>query len=553
MEVVAEHIGVRISGPFSALDLEVAADARFAGTLGNGVAVNGGQVSLSGNVGYGADGFRIYPDACTELRASRIDIKDAVLRPGPVSICPRGDNIPVLHAAMDDGGLKRIDLAAVVSSTEVALTGVGPFPLSGNLPRFDGTASLDAGRGTWWAKLTSKGGHLRAEGPDVALADVTGTFNLEGREQLLGARIDLANAHVVDQRRPLRFTPLSVNGKGQYQPSAVSFAGKAGFTAGPQADIDARYRISDRRGAVQLDMPAWQITPGGTQPQTLLPILKGHVTDVGGAVAAKARIGWTGARTTSTATLSFDDFAFGTAPAEIGGLSGDVVFADLLGLKTDGLQTLKVGLLDAGLPLRDGSIEFDLPGQDVLHIVRAHWPVAGGTLDVIDLNVPFDGAPGVVIANLRDLDAGGLARSADIDGLEADGRLAGSIPVRITADGPVIDDARIWSEKGGWLRFRSTVAIESLKQSGEMADLLARALADFRYSDLQVSLDGPLSGDITAKAKINGANPSLYDGKRIELHVTLQGALRDLLQSASVIQDLPGNIRDRMQGPSGKP
>ena len=59
--------------------------------------------------------------------------------------------------------------------------------------------------------------------------------------------------------------------------------------------------------------------------------------------------------------------------------------------------------------------------------------------------------------------------------------------------------------------------------------------------------------DITAKAKIEGANPALYDGKRIELNVSLQGALRDLLQSASVIQDLPGNIRDQVQSPSGKP
>jgi len=553
LEVVAEQVGVRVSGPVSALDLEVAADARFAGALGDGIAVNGGHVSLAGNVGYAPDGFRIYPETCTELRASRVDIDGAILRPGPVSICPRGDKAPVLHAAMDDNGLKRIDLAAIVNSTEIALTGAGPYPLSGTLPRFDGTASFDAGRGTWWAKLSTKGGHLRAEGPDVALSDVRGTVNLEGRERLLGARIDLTAVNIMDQRRPLRFSPLTLTGKGQVQPSAISFVGTAGFADGPKADIDARYRPQDRRGALQLNMPEWRIAPDGMQPQTLLPILKGQITDVAGAVAAEARIGWTGTRTTSTATLTLDDLAFGTAPAEIAGLNGSIVFADLIGLRTDGPQTLVVGLLDAGLPLRNGGVTFDLPGTDTLHIARAHWPVAGGTLDIVDLNVPFDGAPGVIIANLKDLDAGDLARSADIEGLEADGRLAGSIPVRITADGPVIDDARIWSEKNGVLRFRSQVALESLKQSGEMADLLARALADFRYSDLQVSLDGPLSGDITAKAKINGANPALYDGKRIELNVTLQGALRDLLQSASVIQDLPGNIRDRVQGPSGKP
>jgi hypothetical protein len=553
MKIVAEQIGMRISGPSQALDLEVAADARFDGKPTNGVDISGGQISLSGSVGYAPDGIRIYPEACTELRAATVGFDSATLRPGPVSICPRGDGVPVLHAVMGDDGLKRVDLAAVLKSTEVALDGIGAHPLSGTLPRLDGTASFDAGRGTWWAKLASMGGDLRIEGPDVALADLDAAISLEGRDRLLGARIDIQSARLADHRRPLRFVPVSLTGKGAYQPSAVNFTGEAGFASGPKTSIDARYRIPDRRGSVQFNMPNWRIESGGMQPQTLFPSLKGLIAEVSGVVGGEARIGWAADRVTSTAKISLADVGFGTVPAEVAGINGEFKFADLIGLKSDGPQTLTIGLLDAGLPLRGGSIVFDLPGKDVLHISRASWPVAGGTLEISELNVPFERAPDVVIANLKGLDAGELARSADIDGLEAEGALAGSIPIRILDNGPVIDDARIWSLRNGTLRFRSEAALQSLKQSGEMADLLARALADFRYSDLQISLDGPLSGDITAKAQLNGANPALYDGKRIELNVTLQGALRDLLQSASVVQDLPETIRGRVQGSSGNP
>ena len=146
-----------------------------------------------------------------------------------------------------------------------------------------------------------------------------------------------------------------------------------------------------------------------------------------------------------------------------------------------------------------------------------------------------------------------LPRSIDIENLEAEGRLEGSVPIRITDTGPIIDNARIWTNTPDVLRFRSEEAVKSLKQSGEMAELVVKALANFQYSDIDVSLDGPLSGDITATAKIKGANPDLYDGKKIELNVNLHGALRDLMQNASVLKDLSETIRNRVQGPSGKP
>ena len=555
--IVADKVSVRLSGPLKSLDMDITADARFSGKLSPDLTVNGGHVSIASQIGYTADGIKIFPEGCTEIRATRIDYVKSSLRPGPISLCPLSGGAPLIHAVMESGeggvGLKRIDLAAVLKSVEVAMQGVGPYPLSGLLPGLEGTASYDAQRGTWWAKFLSSGGDIRIEGPDIAVADIDGTISLEGRNTLLGAKIDLKAARMIDHQRPLRFSPAHIDGQARYQPSNASFAGHAGFTDGPMTAIDARYRFHDGRGGVQVTLPTWTIDEKGVQPQDLLPFLKGSITHVSGHVGGEAAVSWAQSRVSSSAKLSLGDLAFGTTPAEVAGLNGEIVLDDLINLKSQGTQNLTLGLLDAGIPLRNGTIVLTLPGDGSLRINKAAWPLAGGSLDVIDLNITPEGLPDIIIANIRDMDAGALARSVDIDGLEAEGKLAGSIPVRISADGPVIDDARIWSEKGGVLRFRSQVALQSLKQSGEMAELLAKALSDFRFSNLQMSMDGPLSGDITAKAKINGANPALYDGKRIELNVSLQGALRDLLQSASVLNDLPETIRDRVKGPSGKP
>ncbi|MEX0695887.1 MAG: YdbH domain-containing protein, partial [Rhodospirillales bacterium] len=557
LSVVTDKVSARLSGPLQSLDMDVAADARFSGKLTPALAVSGGHVSITSQIGYTADGIKIFPEGCTEIRASRIDYEKSSLRPGPISLCPLAGGAPLIHAVMENGdgsgGLKRIDLAAALKSVEVAMQGVGAYPLSGHLPAFQGTASYDAQRGTWWAKLLSSGGDLRIEGPDIAVADVDGTFALEGRDTLLGARVDLKAARLIDHRRPLRFSPAHIDGQARYQPSNAHFTGHAGFADGPMSAIDARYRFHDGRGGIQVSLPTWTIDENGVQPQDLLPFLKGSITHVSGRLGGEASVNWAQSRVSSSGKISLGALAFGTTPAEVAGLNGEIVLDDLINPKTRGTQTITLALLDAGIPLRDGTIALTMPGDGSVRIDKAVWPLAGGTLDVIDLSISREGLPDVIIANIRDMDAGALARSVDIKGLEAEGTLAGSIPVRISADGPVIDDARIWSEKGGVLRFRSQGALQSLKQSGEMAELLAKALSDFRFSNLQMSLDGPLSGEITAKAKVDGANPALYDGKRIELNVSLQGALRDLLQSASVLDDLPETIRDRVKGPSGKP
>ena len=557
MGVVTDKVTVRLSGPLRQLDMEVVGDARFSGKLAPGFAIEGGRVSIASRIGYGEDGVKIYPENCTEIRATKIDYSGTSVRPGPILVCPGGKDTPLIHAVMENGGLKRIDLAATVKSVEIAMQGLGPYPLSGLLPGLQGTASYDAGRGTWWAKFLGTGGDLRLEGPDIAITDMDGTFNLEGLDTVLGAKIDLRGAKLIDHRRPLRFTPVSLAGTVQYHPTAASFIGHAGFDGksdgAPKAEIDARYRMHERRGGVKVTVPSWTITEQGLQPQTLLPILKGLITHVSGAVGGEAQINWAENRMSSSAKFQLDNLAFGTTPAEVAGLNGEITLEDLINLKSAGPQTLTVGLIDAGIPLLAGEISLTLPGEGAVHINRAVWPLAGGRFDIIDLNIPAGGMPDVIIGNIKDMDATVLARSIDIDGLEASGKLSGSVPIRITDKGPVIDDARIWSHNGGVLKFHSKVAVESLKQSGEMAELLAKALSDFRFNDLQISMDGPLSGDITAKAKIKGANPALYEGKRIELNVTLQGALRDLIQSASVINDLPETIRDRVRGPSGKP
>ena len=548
---------VRMNGTAADLSIDVAAETRFSGMPLPGVEVTGGQAVFESRINYGADGVKAFPQGCADVRATLVSFRGTDVRPGPMMVCPQADGTPFLHAVIDDAedasGFKRIDLAGVLMSSEVAVTGAGPYPLSGTLPRLDGSGSFDIRRGTWWGKLHTDGGNLRLEGPDVAIADMDSVLNIEGRETLLGARLALARARLVDHRRPSRFIAVTLRGNGTHTGEALSFTGNAGQNAGPEAAIKVVHNLGDGKGSASARIAPWSMTPGAAQPQVLLPMLEGLVTKASGSLAAEADMDWTTDDTHSSGKLTLRDVAFATAPAEVAGIDGVLSFADLLHLKSAGEQSLRIGFVDAGLPLSDGVAKFNLPGDRAIHVDSVLWPLAGGRLVIRDLRLPLDALPDMIVADIEGVDAATLVGMADIADLQAEGNLSGRVPVRLTDDGPVIDHATLTATGGGVLRYRSASAAATLKQSGQSAELLARALDDFQYTKFRLTLDGPLTGNITAEAQIDGANPKLYSGQRIELNVRLQGALRDLLQSASVINVLPESIRDRVQSPSGKP
>lgn len=556
-DITVEAAKIKLGGTPGALTIDVAAETRFSGAPAPGFKVTGGQAVFESRIDVGSDGIKAFPQGCAEVRATLVRFKGADVRPGPMMVCPPADGAPLIHAVMNDGedatGIKRIDVAGIFRSAEIAVTGAGAYPVSGTLPRLDGTGSFDVLRGTWWGKVHADGGDLRVEGPDVAVADLDAVLDLEGREALLGARLALAQARLTDHRRPNRFIAVTMRGNGKHTGDALSFTGSARQNGGPEAKFDVRHSLLEHKGSASARIAPWSMTPGAAQPQDLLPMLVGLVTKASGSLAAEADMDWAAGGTHSSGKLTLHDVAFATAPAEIAGIDGVLSFTDLLQLKSAGEQTLRIGFLDAGLPLSDGVAKFNLPGDGAIHVDSVLWPLAGGRLVIRDLRLPLDALPEVIVADIEGVNAATLVGMADIADLEAEGNLSGRVPVRLTDDGPVIDHATLSATGGGVLRYRSAAAAETLKQSGQSAELLARALDDFQFTKFSLTLNGPLTGNITAEAQIDGANPKLYSGQRIELNVRLQGALRDLMQSASVINVLPESIRDRLQSPSGKP
>lgn len=541
----------QLSGPVDNLAVGLSGEILFSGEPSETISMRGGGATFATRLQFEEQAVSIYADACPEFRLSSLTVNAAQIQPGPIVLCPISDTVPLVRFINENGSIKRADGAGMISSVELQAEGLGAYPIAGLLPRIETSASYSLKDGTWWARLAGKGGDMTLEGPDMALVGTDMTAELEGKSSLLGARLKIGSARVADKRRPLRFQPITISGNVSLTSDAIDFDAQAAVADGPVVTARGRHRESNGRGNVAVRLPRWYAEPGNAIVADAFPILKGTVTGLTGGFEGEARWDWTPRGTRSNAKLLIENGAFASVPVEVQGINGKINLIDVMIPKSDGVQTFSLELVDAGFPLKDGRLEFELPGDNTARIDLISWPFAGGRIGADQIIVPFDKLPERITATIDGVDAAELVSLADVADLDAEGALNGLIPIRFTDKGVIIDNAQLSSMGAGVLRYRSASAAESLKQSGESAEILANALEDFRFDDLNIRLDGPLDGEIIAKAQINGSNPALYDGKRIELNVSLQGALREFLQSANVIRNIPETIRDRVQGPSG--
>ncbi len=213
------------------------------------------------------------------------------------------------------------------------------------------------------------------------------------------------------------------------------------------------------------------------------------------------------------------EVGFVTPAATFEGLSGTVKLASLLPPRTRGPQTLKLRMLEAGLPLGNGVVTFDMD-RDGLRILDARWPFASGQVvlasrgaDVLAPDARFD-------LTVEHVDLEALLKIVEVPGLTATGRIGGTIPVVLRDGDPVLLDGALSAEDKGiivYLGAGSDIA------PGEETKLLTDALRNFHYTELTGGLAGNANGDLVLRLGLRGSNPDLYEGYPFAINVKPRG------------------------------
>lgn len=269
------------------------------------------------------------------------------------------------------------------------------------------------------------------------------------------------------------------------------------------ANFTAEHDIESGAGAAHVVAEAL-VFDESLQPYEISELARGLIENVRGPASATAELRWTRDAVTATGMVRPNglSLAMATIPS-IRDVRGEVVFDDLFQLTTPPGQIVSIGELNPGIAVRNGRVQFQLlPGRRVA-IEQAAFDFAEGILAVAPTTITLGAEETRVNLTLSDVDVAALVAQLNMADLHATGRVEGSFPMRLTNRNALIENGELHASSGG-----GTIAY--VGAAGDNVTGTARvafdALRSFRYDDLQLTLNGDLSGEIVTAIHFTGEN-----------------------------------------------
>jgi hypothetical protein len=465
----------------------------------------------------------------------------ALATPGNLSIAQFGKGAPLhlteplsftidtltLDAAPDAEGY-RYSLNGGEDGASFAITAAGRDPIditAGALTlrldgRFDPAAGHQASLATRLAGFAWPGYGFTAEAAEV---DITLDRDLRPAATRFAVGPFQAGGD------PAMTAPLTLNGTLKRKGAGYDLAGEVALADGEAlAAVKGRYNDD---GTAQLDLDGRPLTfaPDGLQPAQISPLLE-DLEEVSGTVEANAELVWPRDPAKENGALHLSGLSFG-GPAKVDGLDLVLALSGLLPPSSPPGQRLTVASLEAGVPVEDIAVTFALDPKPALSVAEggfdlggARWRIAPTTLD------PAAESNRVVLATDA-LDLATLFTLLGVDGLSGTGVLKGSVPVVFTGGDVVIEESRFEAQGSGVLSIRIAALRSALAGGGEAVEAGIRALEDFRYDDLTITLTKSAENDATVQLSTLGSNPTVMDGQPFRFNINLESNLTSVLEA----------------------
>ena len=337
----------------------------------------------------------------------------------------------------------------------------------------------------------------------LLLSDANGTWSFQDGKLALGGAMRVADAATDTPR----FKPLAARDvvltltDGRISARGVLQGPVSGTRV---ADVTIDHLLSSGSGHAHLEVPGVAFAPGKLQPDDLTPITFGVIAEVAGTVSGAGDIAWSrdGVASKGVFRTSGTDLAAAFGP--VTGLSGEIVFTDLLGLVSAPGQVATIASVNPGIPVENGTVRYQLVGNNRVAVAGGRWPFAGGTLtlDPTTLDFNADQARRMTF-NVSGVDAAAFLQQFDFDNLNATGIFDGVLPMTFDQSGGRIDGGHLSARGGGSLAYIGTV---TEKDVGFWGNLAFQALKALDYRHLDVTPNGPLAGEMVTQVRFAGVS-----------------------------------------------
>ncbi|WP_395327136.1 YdbH domain-containing protein [Novosphingobium sp. BL-8H] len=496
-----------------------AGEARLSGALPGG-RTDGLVLPIEGR--WAADGGVLLWPRCTTIAFDRLALANVTIDKRQLSICPAKGRTIVANDARGlsiTAGLPALDLTGRMGGTRIRVSsgplGYAQFPgKSGALTAKAVAVELGAADAPSRFRIA----HLDAtigkeiggafdEG-DVMLAAVPlDLHQTAGRWRYAGGVFGIDDAHftLVDRQQVPRFQPMIARDASlRLQNGAITAQATLREPTSDRAVVraDIVHDLNATKGHADLAVDGIQFD-NKVQISELSQMLTGIVSNLEGTVRGTGRIDWNADRVTSHGRFSTDGLAFAAPFGPVKGLSGDVVFTDLLGMVTAPDQKLKIASLNPGIEVTDGVLSFQMEPNYLLRVNGAQWPFMDGVLTLEPATMTI-GASETRYYKLtvKGLNAATFVQHLEVGNINATGVFDGELPLVFDENGGRIDKGYLRSRPpGGNVSYIGALTYKDLSAMGNFA---FGALKSVDYRQMEIGLDGSLSGDILTRISFDG-------------------------------------------------
>lgn len=489
--------------------------------------------------------------ACLRLDRARVthDGQDMEAALKNAKLCGNGKPL----AAVGWNGDPHTEFAGVLTA-EDARYRLGETRFAGRPPRIAFSGTRDALAGVEVAGAITDGSVLLNDA--LVFSAAAGRYDLAIGRQAFEASARFDSLRVAQNNDAPLAAPLIASGEVQLKGKQASFNYAVKTPEGARLGVGKGvHDMETSQGRTRIDLVRIEFAPKGVQPAGLAPVLRGIVLETTGAATGSGWFAWGPSGANSGADIVFEDITFGgptRVVTQTVGLNGNIQFANLWPVATQGTQTITVDAVDLdALQLGAGSVAFDMPGDQTVRVEKAEFPWFGGSIGVYDASLSFSGGQSMAPLRAENIDLKLILDFVNIDGLSGEGVLSGVLPLAIEDGRARIENGVLKSQSPGAVRYTGGAASQAAA-AGEQAKVAFDLLRDLRYQSLNVTINGPLDGRLDFQIQFEGTGEvSLQQASgRVPViyRINLDAALLDLLNQANLTRNIDLQIERALQG-----
>ena len=386
--------------------------------------------------------------------------------------------------------------------------------------------------------------------PEIArLAGVSVEVRLAG--DALGGTARIARASELSQ--PALIAPLRVAAdlSGSLERIALRGTARTPGDDGLAFELSGALEPERERLELRVVLPESDLSPKTRQPGRVFPWLADAIQGARGKVGGEGLASYENGKLSASAVIALNGADLVTEYATLHGLMGVITATEVDPLVSPPGQRIWMESVDAGLPLGNGTMRFELQRDGILSVEEAEWSFAGGKL-VFSGAIPLDARERRLELRVEGVSVEKLLAALDFDGLAGSGVLGGVTPLLQSGASLRVKGGELRATETGVIRFTSGEGGAALARKQPALGSVLGALENLHYDELTLTIDGDLSDRVAVLLHIRGRNPNFQKGRPVVLNVNVDLPLGSLLRAAAVATGVPDEIEEQVQKAMGE-